>query len=96
MEVAADQGRIRGLDVSELQVLWPTYAGIRFEGAEGLESAFFAGVDILRPGHCGVRLDGPGVARFAGVRVAGAGADLAVCKEERGFTLLREDGERGW
>jgi hypothetical protein len=87
------QGPVQNIQISNVDIDSATYSAVQFAAGNTIDTVSLTGVNITKPGGCGVLAQGPGSADMANVVVTGAGSGLC---NEKGFNFIRGAGDTGW
>jgi hypothetical protein len=96
-KIHADQGPIQNVDVSDLELVNPTYYGIHVQGANRISGVTFSNVSVSSPGKGAFFLNWGANGNLAVDHVTATGTPQGVRDDTGGaFQLNRGSGNSGW
>jgi hypothetical protein len=98
LKLHADQGPLQHVQISDVDIVEPTYSGIQFQGNSSMDSVWFDGVRIQRAGTVGIHVvsSANGACDLSNVVVTDAAS--GGLRDDAGgkLTLIRGAGNAGW
>jgi hypothetical protein len=93
----ADQAPIHNIVINDLDIVSPTFSGIHVQGTDYMDSIWFTGVNIYRPGSAAFFLNWGSNGAMDVVNATVTDAPSGVRDDSDGhFTILRGKGNEGW
>ena len=93
----ADQGPIHNIEVTDLDIVSPTFFGIHVQGTDTTDSVWFTNVNIYRPGTAAFLLNWGATGAMDVNATTVTDAPTSVVDDSGGhFTILRGQGNMGW
>ncbi|HEY1533845.1 MAG TPA: right-handed parallel beta-helix repeat-containing protein, partial [Polyangiaceae bacterium] len=93
LKLNPEQGPIQNIQISNVDIDSATYSAVQFAAGNTIDTVSLAGVNITKPGGCGLLAQGGGAADVSNVVISGAGS--ALCNE-KGFNFIKGAGNVGW
>jgi hypothetical protein len=93
LKLNSELGAVQNIQISNVDIDSATYSAVQFAGGNTIDTVSLAGVNITKPGGCGLLAQTGGSADMANVAVSGAGS--ALCNE-KGFNFIKGAGNTGW
>jgi len=93
LKLDPEQGPVQNVQISNVDIDSATYSAVQFAAGNTIDTVSLAGVNITKPGGCGLLAQGGGAADMSNVVVSGAGSGLC---NEKGFNFIKGAGNSGW
>jgi len=86
LKLNPEQGPVQNIQISNVDIDAATYSAVQFAAGNTIDTVSLAGVNITKPGGCGLLAQGGGSADMSNVTVSGAG-ELARLSAESAAEL---------
>ena len=93
LKLNPEQGPVQNIQISNVDIDSSTYSAVQFAAGNTIDTVSLSGVNITKPGGCGLLAQGTGSADMSTVVVSGAGSGLC---NEKGFNFIKGAGNSGW
>lgn len=96
-KIHAAQGPVRGVSVTDLDILSPTYSAFHIQGQDFVDTVYLDGVNVESPGTSVFHLNWGSEGALDASNIVATGAPNGVIDDSDGeFAILRGTGNSGW
>jgi hypothetical protein len=97
LKIHADQADVSGINVTDLELISPTYYGVHMQGLASISNVNLSGVSITSPGSGSFFLNWGSRGSLTARGVTATGSPQGVRNDSAGnFNLIRGAGNSGW